>query len=247
MTRSRAPAGRSRRRRASLVAALGLVGALVAGAVFVGVTGSGGETSARKTLRASSTRVSPTPAATRDRTEEPCEVSDNSDDIPDSTPDDLTWRRWRGVAVPSSRSAGPRRVDERAGITGCYAHTPLGALMAAANIDLRMVVAAPDTTIVDQQMAEGPYKKRYRAHIRSMEPPDTIAQLVGFSYLSFHEDTAAIRFAVGERTIGYASYVSTVSWQHGEWLAVAGPDDTDPNSMRPVSDFNGFVPLREKE
>jgi len=47
----------------------------------------------------------------------------------------LGWADFYGVELPVSRSAGPRRV--RGGLAWGFAHTPLGALLAAINIGVR--------------------------------------------------------------------------------------------------------------
>jgi hypothetical protein len=47
----------------------------------------------------------------------------------------LRWASYHGVELPSSPKAGPR--DTAGGLASGYAHTPLGALLAAVNIGVR--------------------------------------------------------------------------------------------------------------
>jgi hypothetical protein len=55
--------------------------------------------------------------------------------VPDVSLAGLRWSDFYGVELPSSVSAGPREV--RGGVAAGFAHSPLGALLAAVNIGVR--------------------------------------------------------------------------------------------------------------
>ncbi len=64
--------------------------------------------------------------------------------VPVSAPAGVSWALFQGVALPSSRTAGPSRVDGP--VHAGYAHTPVGALLASASdrgsaLDLRQATA----------------------------------------------------------------------------------------------------------
>src|SRR5437016_12522917 len=62
-------------------------------------------------------------------------VDDGQTSIPETPPADVTWQLYHTVALPVSRSAGPRVVTDST--AAHYAHTPTGALIAAAQITFR--------------------------------------------------------------------------------------------------------------
>lgn len=66
-------------------------------------------------------------------------VSDTSQAVPASAPNGVTWTMWNGEALPSSTADGPGKVT--GAVPTCYSHTPVGALIALAQFDLRTEVA----------------------------------------------------------------------------------------------------------
>lgn len=233
-------------RRWTLVLAAFVVGLIVVGGVFVELASpSGGDTSSQATGTAAPVD-SPTPAVTPSggsTTGLGCGVTDTRQKLPTSTPKDITWTIWRGIALPQSTSAGPLEIDNSTGVTGCYADTPIGAVLATANIGYRMTVAAPDTTIVDQQVADGPYKKQLRDELSGSRPPDHIPQLAGFRIISYTKRYATVDLAIGNED-GYATGESQMVWQDGTWKMVATADDVNSNGWHQVDDINGYIALK---
>ena len=58
-----------------------------------------------------------------------CHVPTGSQAVPQYSPQGITWQLYQTVALPYSNTAGPMIVD--GGVARCYAHDPLGALLAA--------------------------------------------------------------------------------------------------------------------
>lgn len=236
-------------RRWSLVASLGVLCLIVVGGTFVILTNpdDNGTRQASRTSHTSRPAQPPSTAASSPTathaSKKSCGVTDTRKRIPASTPDDVTWTLWKGGALPKSKSAGPLQVNKKTGVTSCYAHTPLGALMAAINIDFRALLATPDTTIVDKQVAPGPYKAQYRSFIASSSPPTYIPQVAGFNITSYQSSTALIKVALGNHSDGYIAESSTVIWQDGTWKSMASAGDTADSAERLDSLF-GYVELK---
>lgn len=227
-------------RRWTFVASAMMVGLLVVGAVFVVLSSPGDGES-----RAEPTRSTPTVVATPTGSDG-CKLTDTGQQLPTEAPSDVDWKLWRGGALPISKSAGPGRVDEQTGFTSCYAHTPVGAAMAAMNIVFRMSLAAPDTTIVDQQVAEGPHKADLREIISEYDPPeDSIAQIAGFQVSSYDKSQALVDIAVGDARIGYIHTKKLMTWQDGTWRMVATADDLETRKeWQDLEDLDDHIEFR---
>lgn len=232
---------RSRRSRQwSFFGSLAFVGVLVIGAAVV-VFGGGGSDDGQDATPGSSRSSASTAKGTKPTG---CTATDRRQKVPTASPSDVKWQVWRGMALPRSRSAGPLRADERTGVTSCYAHTPLGAVMAAVNIGIRAGLAAPATTVVDEQVAEGPQKAQLRDVVRTYSPPDDFAQLAGFQVVSYRPSQAIVSVASGGGSNGYLESGTTVVWQDGTWRMVVSPDDLEPErSWQPVESLDGYVEL----
>ncbi|HEX6446607.1 MAG TPA: hypothetical protein VF053_16045 [Streptosporangiales bacterium] len=224
-----------------------VVGLVVVGAVFIELSSPpGGDTASRTTSTptpSASTTPSVTPSA-GETTGLGCGVTDTRQKLPTTTPKGITWTVWRQAALPQSKTAGPLEVDSSTGVTGCYADTPVGAVMAAVNISYRSTLAAPDTTIIDEQVADGPYKKKLRNLAAQYQAPDSFPQLAGFRFVSYSKQYATISIAIGNEN-GYAVSQTQVAWQDGTWKMVATADDLDTSSSwQNVDDIDGYVPLK---
>lgn len=232
-------------RRWTLVAAAFVLGVLVVGAVFVIVSrprGGGDENQSANTPTAAPSSSTPTPTVS-DTSAVGCGVTDHGKKIPASAPP-VSWKIWRGAALPQSASAGPIDIDDDTGITKCYAHTPTGALMAAINIDVRMAVAAPDTTIVEKQVAPGPYKSQFKSTIANSQHPSTLAQVAGFQFVTYSGPSATIKIAFGNESDGYIDETSNVVWQHGTWMSVIGAGDATGSNVEQLDSLVGFVKFK---
>lgn len=233
-------------RRWTLVLAAAVVGLIVVGAVFVELSSPPGDDTASRSTGTPTPSTSPTPTDTpsSDSTGLGCGVTDTSQKMPTTTPKHITWVVWRKAALPKSKTAGPLEINTSTGVTGCYADTPVGAVMAAVNISYRATLAAPDTTIIDEQVADGPYKKKLRDLAAEYQAPDTFPQLAGFRFVSYSKQYATISIAIGNEN-GYAVSQTQVAWQDGTWKMVATADDLDTSSSwQNVDDIDGYVPLQ---
>jgi cytoskeletal protein RodZ len=65
-----------------------------------------------------------------------CNVSPGDQTVPESAPAGVTWQIIGYIAFPSSKAAGPEVVT--GDIARCFAHSPLGALIAMVQIDDRV-------------------------------------------------------------------------------------------------------------
>lgn len=224
-----------------------VAGLVVVGAVFIELSSpSNTDTTSRPT-------DSPAPSDSATPTVTPsggsttglgCGITDTSQKLPTTTPKGIDWIVWRKAALPRSTTAGPLEIDNSTGVTGCYADTPVGAVMAAVNISYRATLTAPDTTIVDEQVADGPYKQKLHNLAAQYQAPDSFPQLAGFRFISYSKQYATISIAIGNEN-GYATSQTQVAWQGGTWKMVATANDLDTSSSwQNVDNIDGYVPLK---
>ena len=173
----------------------------------------------------------------------PPSVQYNGDTPPDPNvlagviPPDVTWVLSNQVAVPISPTAGPTRISPE-GIRSGFAHTPSGALMAAANwaaADAQRYTAPGPATIavIDQRMLPWPGHDQAKASAvnEAAHPsnnPMTL-QIAGFRFLAYDGDHATILIAqhitspANAPNPGYGPWLNLV-WLDNDWWIVPAID-----------------------
>lgn len=146
-----------------------------------------------------------------------CRTDDSNQQIPTTAPRDITWRMLNGARTPISASAGPLKTTGP--LLWCYAHTPMGAVMAAHTISRQM--SGPDWRVVSQQQLvpglERDYFEAMRASMGDSAPTQTSSSLAGFLVVRYSPKTATIRVLVRQAAARYVSVDYTVDWNGVDW------------------------------
>ncbi|MCA2211838.1 hypothetical protein [Jidongwangia harbinensis] len=145
-----------------------------------------------------------------------CRTDDTDRSIPVRPPADITWRPLNGAKVPLSASAGPLKTSGP--LMWCFAHTPMGAVMAAHVIPRHM--SGPDwREVAEQQLMPGAGREVFVA-MRSSLPDEPAASsetsLAGFSMVSYQLDKATVRLLLKQGKL-YAATDYTVAWDGADW------------------------------
>ena len=170
--------------------------------------------------------------------------------VPSSAPSDISWSLFDGIALPSSRAAGPTRVD--GAVHASFAHNPEGALVADVQIAVRYL-ATPGTgwrDVLSQQIVPGPgvaayTKARIAAGLGNAETVDTagVGQIVGFRFVTYTPSVAVIQIVVRFPSTGqYQVVTNTVDWLDGDWKLQLLPDGSSASTQQTVSSLAGFAP-----
>ncbi|MGK3944960.1 hypothetical protein ABK046_42020 [Streptomyces caeruleatus] len=170
------------------------------------------------------------------------ELADTRQDLPTSAPADVTWTLYDTVALPSSKEAGPALAGRD--MARCYAHTPVGALLATSQISVRYL-AADDWLKVTRTQTVGAGRDTYIADRTKSEqtaPPDAggsvHGQIAGFRFVTYNDTTAVIqtvwRFPDGRMQAA----TTTMLWQDGDWRLEFPADPPDPT---PVDSLAGYT------
>jgi hypothetical protein len=153
------------------------------------------------------------------------------DSIPTTAPSDVTWKLVGKTAVPTSREAGPFQTTTTT--AAGYAHTAIGALIAAAQLGIRSDFDAGRSVwepTVSQQFVPGRNRDRLLDRMRSRSPSAAgqapLVQIAGFLYQAYSADTAVIAMLYQAVDDPDSTYVTTltVQWRDGDWRMVAPPD-----------------------
>ncbi len=173
-----------------------------------------------------------------------CGLTDTNQTPPTSTPKDVTWQLIKGDAMPVSPSAGPGRIEGP--IARCYAHTPLGALIAASQIGDRLGVASNREAIeiLRRQAIPGPGVNNNLRLLAGPEVNDgsSDGQLAGFQFVDYTPDMAVINLAnrLTDGTFNAATF--TLKWLDGDWKIKIQDSGADSSSVSQVTSLAGYVP-----
>ncbi|MGW0660565.1 hypothetical protein [Streptodolium elevatio] len=168
---------------------------------------------------------------------------------PTQVPSHIEWVDYRGLMVPLSRMAGPA---ERVGsVARCFAPTPAGALLAAANIVIRHPVAPDWRSLVERQVVPGPGRDAYvrlrerqpGPTVDSVVPPaaDRLARLAGFRFVSYSPQSAAVALLFRMSNGELRASVHTVLWAEGDWKLQMRDDGSDAFMEQIATGPEGYV------
>lgn len=153
----------------------------------------------------------------------------------------VTWSLFQGVAVPASATEGPLIVH--GDIARCYGHDPTGALLAAAQISMRVEVAPDWQSVVQALIEPGAGQAAFlqqRAQLGTL-PTTGLGQIAGFQYVTYTPQVAVVDLALSlgtaRTTVSY-----TVVWDGGDWRLQAQPDGGLTPQPQPLQSLDGYVP-----
>jgi hypothetical protein len=163
--------------------------------------------------------------------------------VPTAAPTGTTWSIYDTVALPSLAGAGPTTVN--AAIATGYAHTPLGALLAAGNnIRIGLADDAQWRRAADAMLAPGPGKNAW-LRLRSTQPwtpatPGEFTQIAGFQFVSYTPSDAVIQIVTRDVHDTFQVAPMHVSWSGSDWQLVLPASGIGTAQVTPS--LIGFIP-----
>lgn len=195
-----------------------VVGIIALCGVVVIISNLAGGTNASPTPVAPTTAPSSTkPVAGSDPDPSTCGLKGYQTSGTVDSPPKTKWELVGTVAAPTDPSTVGPGVTEPDGFRSCFAHTPTGALYAAANI---MAIAS------DRSLTEELANKLVvpgagqQALLGQAADPSTTAdryQIAGFKIDSYAETTATVDLAVNFSTGQILSFPFQLEWLGGDW------------------------------
>jgi len=213
-----------------------VVAIIVALGIILAVLPKGGGTAApaasSSNSPSTSTQSSAGPAASV------CGLPDGDQSKPATAPTDTKWELVGKVAAPTSPERyGPGKTAPT-GLRTCFAHSPTGALYAAANVTTLSAVGK--TRLVLENLAI-PSAER-DALLKQPEPAlsTSTAQLAGFAIRSYSSDKAVIDLAFKGDNGAFVSIPVPLQWHAGDWKIIVPA--TGSTGAGQIPDISGYVP-----
>lgn len=168
--------------------------------------------------------------------------------VPTAAPAGIAWRLFGQVALPYSTSAGPNTVT--ATTASGYEHSPVGALIAAAQLSTRSGLSSGRSSYdptIENQFVPSPDRDALLAALHNAPQesaaPGELAQIAGFIYQAYSPDTAVVGLVSrGSAADSYFVTTLTVQWRDGDWRMVAPPGGSWLSLTRQAPDLTGVVP-----
>jgi hypothetical protein len=163
-----------------------------------------------------------------------------------TAPRSTTWELVGSVAVPSSRTSGPGKVED-SGLRYCYAHTKEGAVFAAANFYSWGEASRTDAAgVIEHGVASGPgfeaaLEQAKNAAPAASDSPSTPVQIRGFRLISYSDSTALVDVAFEISGSGFSHHQLELAWDRGDWRVRVLPDGSLPSGSG-LPDLTGYVP-----
>nr|BFE59553.1 hypothetical protein GCM10020063_040790 [Dactylosporangium thailandense] len=170
-----------------------------------------------------------------------CHTDDSDQTVPTAPPADVTWRQLNGAPAPLSASAGP--VQESGPLLWCFAHTPMGAVMAASVI-LRQMSGDNWQAVVQQQVVDDGNRRIFelvRSSQRSGGAQYTASKYAGFLIQSYGPVRALLRLLIEASPGVFGTVEVTVAWDGGDWKVLAQPGGDMYGSPTQVNATGPFV------
>jgi hypothetical protein len=157
---------------------------------------------------------------------------------PATTLTDTKWELVGKIAAPTSPTQfGPGKTEAN-GLRSCFAHSPTGALYAAAN--MTALSSAGKADLVYQQLAvPSPERDAVLKSSPTAAPNSVTAQLAGFTFRSYEADRAVIDLAFKGANGTFVSIPVPLQWYEGDWKFVVPA--TGDTGARQLSDLSGYV------
>lgn len=160
----------------------------------------------------------------------------------DQAPADTQWALVGTLAAPTVPGHGPGVVDED-GFRSCFARTPTGAVVAAANLAALGSYPPVRDRFNADAIAPGPGRDAILAKPSAQGAADgPRLELVGFALLRYTGDQADIDLALRTSTGSLLGATVYLAWAEGDWKARVADDGSDLSSVSPISSLTAYVP-----
>jgi hypothetical protein len=214
-----------------------VVAIIVALGIILALLPKGGGTPTAEPSNPGSTTASAQPTATAAASV--CGLPSGDQAKPATTPTDTKWELVGKIAAPTSPAQfGPGKTEAN-GLRSCFAHSPTGALYAAANV--AVLSATGKARLVYEQLAV-PSPER-DALLNQPEPQATsavTAQIAGFQIRSYDAERAVIAIAAKGSNGALVSVPVPLQWHDGDWKVVVPATGSTGGGQ--ISDMAGYIP-----
>ena len=190
--------------------------AWVAAAVVLAIAVAGVVVAWRIATRPDTSWSEVTPTATAPAPEGSCPEGPVEMSGTVTTGPDANWVLVGKMAAPTVEDAGPA-VEDEDGYRHCYARTPLGALVAAANLAAMGSEPSLAGRLTSDALVPGALRDRLLASPQPSSSSSGSGQLRGFRMVSYDGTKAVVELGMQTANGRYGSVMVELVWYDGDW------------------------------
>ncbi|GIG26411.1 hypothetical protein [Cellulomonas denverensis] len=156
---------------------------------------------------------------------------------------EVTWELVGTTLAPKDPAAGPGLQDDD-GLRRCFARTPLGALLAAANIMASGSSPALVTPLTDRLSAPGPGRDAALADLagRVTVGDSTIRyEIAGFTMSAYDGRNASVDVVIRASNQALLAQMIDLTWVEGDWKVALADDGQMRTPMGAVQSLAGYT------
>ncbi|GAA2427067.1 hypothetical protein GCM10010191_44780 [Actinomadura vinacea] len=173
-----------------------------------------------------------------------CRPTDARRLVPRKAPAGVAWQIYKTVALPYSRTAGPLVLEGE--IARCYAPTPAGALIAAAQISTRSAFSDEWRAVTERQVVPGPGRDAFIKEFGRTRPgnsikPGSLGQIAGFKFISYSQHAAEIELVMRFFTGRMSANALTVKWSGSDWQLEFSSNGSTDAQGRTIPSLDGYI------
>lgn len=152
------------------------------------------------------------------------------------------WETVGTMSAPTLEEAGPGVTDDN-GVRQCYALSPEGAVLAAANV----LAMGTDPDLVqpmnEVMLAEGEGRDAVLADLEGQAPggQDMRTQVEGFNLLGYGPNHARVDLAMEGSTGVFASVTTDLVWEDGDWKVRLNTEGQPIIPVAQIPDASGYI------
>jgi hypothetical protein len=164
-------------------------------------------------------------------------------EIPETAPA-VDWEIYFSGALPVSEEHGPAVLE--GDLARCYSHTPTGALLAAVQIEYRILLARDGVGVARGQTVAGEGQDRLVDALEQrgweQPTPGEICQVAGFRVVTYTAADAVISLASRCSASGTLQLTEAhMQWTGGDWRRVLAADGSLSPTASALNSLSGMV------
>lgn len=229
--------------RPGFIISAALVLALIAAVIVIAFIPRGGDEPDAGSTEPTTTETTSAPSATPAGVEESVCGLPSSDDTALGTAPESNWELAGTMAIPvAPETHGPGVVDD-AGFRTCFAHSPTGALYAAASLWAESFNGDPERVYTDLT-ADSRARDELLAQIEAGEQVgsqgEQSIQVQGFQLQRYDGDIAVVDLAVENDQGAFISLPTPMRWEDGDWKLII-PETGNPGFQQ-LNNLSDYIP-----
>jgi hypothetical protein len=227
--------------RPSFILSAALIVALIAAVLVIAfLPRNGNDEATPSTPATSASTPTPEPSSTQQAAGDGsvCGLPESEETALGSAPE-TEWELTGRIAVPTaSTTIGPGLVND-AGVRSCFAHSPSGALFAAANI-FGLVSSGNQQAVLQELAADSPARNQELEQLETGASSATQAQIKGFQLQNYTQLAATVDLGIELSSGAVGSVPIPLIWEDGDWKL--NVTEGGISGSQQLTDLSAYIP-----